>query len=77
MKGNIALLHSYHYTNLDPKDHKKFTQKMGLSSLLVGIGVIMIPVINLISKSELDTTWSCHDSSRMFFLNLFIVNIWN
>lgn len=27
MKGNIALLHSYHYTNLDPKDHKKSHKK--------------------------------------------------
>lgn len=53
MKRNIALLHSYHYTNLDPKDLKKFTQKMGLSNLLVGSGIIMIPVINLISESEL------------------------
>ena len=26
IKGDITLLHSYHYTNLDPKNKKKFTQ---------------------------------------------------
>ena len=69
MKGNIALLHSYHYTNLDPKDHKTFTQKIGLSNLLVSIGVIMIPAINLISKSEL----GYYVGVVMIFLGIFFI----
>lgn len=51
-KGNIQLIHSYHYTNLDPKDLKIYTKKMGIGSAVVGAGVFLIPVINLISHSD-------------------------
>ena len=47
-KGNIQLLHSYHYTNLNLNNKKKFTKKMGIGTMLVGIGCILMPIINLI-----------------------------
>ena len=46
IKENITLLHGYHYTQLDPKDKKVFTKK-------IGIGILVMPIINLISHSEL------------------------
>lgn len=52
IKGNITLLHGYHYTQLDPKDKKIFTQKIGIATLLIGIGTLIMPIINLISRSE-------------------------
>ena len=53
IKGNIILLHDYHYTQLDPKDKRIFTKKVGLGTLLVGIGIVIMPIINLIAHSEL------------------------
>lgn len=53
IKENITILHSYHYTHLDPRDKKVFTKKIGAGTLVVSIGVIIIPIINLISRSEL------------------------
>ena len=53
IKGNITLLHGYHYTQLDPKDKKIFTKKIGIGTLLVGIGIVIMPIINLIAHSEL------------------------
>lgn len=53
VKGNITLLHGYHYTNLDPEDQKSFTKRMGIGSFFVGISVIVMPVINYTTHSEL------------------------
>ena len=41
------------YTQLDPKDKKVFTKKIGIGTLLVSIGILVMPIINLISQSEL------------------------
>ena len=35
IKENITLLHGYHYTQLDPKDKKVFTKKIGIISELL------------------------------------------
>ena len=40
IKENITLLHGYHYTQLDPKDKKVFTKKIGIGTLLVSIGTV-------------------------------------
>lgn len=53
IKENITFLHSYHYAHLDPKDKKVFAKRIGKGGLLVSIGVIVMPIINLIAKSEL------------------------
>ena len=44
IKENITLLHGYHYTQLDPKDKKVFTKKIGIGTLLVSIGILVRPV---------------------------------
>ena len=41
------------YTQLDPKDKKVFTKKIGIGTLLVSIGILVMPIINLISHYEL------------------------
>ena len=46
IKENITLLHGYHYTQV-------FTKKIGIGTLLVSIGILVMPIINLISHSEL------------------------
>ena len=54
IKENITLLHGYHYTQLDPKDKKVFTKKIGIGTLLVSIGILVMPIsFNIISHSEL------------------------
>ena len=53
IKESITLLHGYHYTQLEPKDHKVFTRKIGIATFLVSIGILVMPIINLISHSEL------------------------
>lgn len=35
------------------KDKKVFTKKIGIGTLLVSIGILVMPIINLISHSEL------------------------
>ena len=57
IKENITLLHGYHYTQLDPKDKKVFTKKIGIGTLLVSIGILVmilsILVDTFISKISL------------------------
>lgn len=52
-KGNLALLHWYHYTNLKPEDRGIFAKRIGGGTFLTGAGVFVMPVLNLISGSEL------------------------
>ena len=40
-------------TSFDCKDKKVFTKKIGIGTLLVSIGILVMPIINLISHSEL------------------------
>lgn len=51
-KENIQLIHRYHYINVDRKDLKVYTTKMAKGTLGIGIGVILMPIINMISGSE-------------------------
>ena len=50
--GAVSYTH-LHYTQLDPKDKKVFTKKIGIGTLLVSIGILVRPIINVISHSEL------------------------
>ena len=47
-KGQIQLLHSYHYQNVSEEDKKPYTQKMGIGNFILGIGILMMPYLNLI-----------------------------
>ena len=47
-KGQIQLLHSYHYQNVSEEDKKPYTQKMGIGNAILGIGILTMPYLNLI-----------------------------
>lgn len=52
-KGEIAIIHRYHYANLSEKTRIKFCKGCGIGEIIVGIGCVTMPYINLISQSEL------------------------
>lgn len=47
-KGNIRLIHSYHYINIAQNDIPIFTKKMGIGGMFVGIGIFFMPILNLV-----------------------------
>ena len=36
-KGNFSLIHSYHYRNLDPKDTKSYTKRIGMGGITLAL----------------------------------------
>lgn len=52
-KGNMQLVHRYHYTNVDPEDMKNYSKKLGIGGLIVGIGIALMPILNLITHTEM------------------------
>ncbi len=46
--GQIQLLHSYHYQNVSAEYKNPHTQKMGIGNIILGIGILMMPYLNLI-----------------------------
>lgn len=74
VKGNITLIHSYHYTNLDPKDKTAFTKRMGIGTFIAGIGTFLIPILNLLTDSELGYfVGLCSITFGAFLLIFFII----
>ena len=49
-KGNINLIHNYHYSHVAEKDKPVFCKKMGLWSVFVGMGVFAMPLLNYFVK---------------------------
>ena len=45
-KGNIRLLHSYHYVHVSQEDSKPFSRKMGIGGLMTGGGILFMPILN-------------------------------
>ena len=52
-KGNINLIHNYHYLHVAEKDKPVFCRKMGLRTALVGLGVLIMPILNYFVKVPL------------------------
>ena len=50
-KEQIELIHSYHYTKVAEKDKKQYTEKMGKSCIVIGIGMILTGLIDYITES--------------------------
>jgi preprotein translocase subunit Sss1 len=50
-KEQITLIHDYHYTRVAEKDKKSYTEKMGKACIIMGIGMILMGIINFISKT--------------------------
>ena len=49
-KGNINLIHNYHYSHVAEKDKPAFCKKMGLLAAFVGLGVLIMPLLNYFIK---------------------------
>lgn len=69
-KEQITLIHDYHYTNVTKKDKKFYTEKIGKSCIIIGIGIILTGIIDFISKTAYG--WTCF---VIFFLWGFIMII--
>ena len=41
MKGNISSLHSYHRNRVSEEDRIPFGKKVGLGTIIIGVGIIM------------------------------------
>ena len=44
-KGNISMLHEYHRNNLSEKDRIPFGKQVGLSMIVIGLGIIAFSVL--------------------------------
>lgn len=52
-KENLHLIHSYHYRNVAPEDLSQFARKLGLAGLIVGVGIMLMPIMNRLADFEL------------------------
>ena len=48
MSGNISSIHSYHRKRVSPENILPFGKKVGLGTIIIGIGVILFGVASLI-----------------------------
>lgn len=49
-KGNIRLLHGYHYLNVSSQNIQPFSRNMGIGGVIVGLGIAGMPIINWLTK---------------------------
>ena len=52
-KGNVRLLHGCHYLNVSSRNIQPFTRKMGIGGVIVGFGIVSMPIINWLTKWDL------------------------
>ncbi len=50
-KEQITLIHSYHYTKVSEEDKKDYTEEMGKSIILIGIGSTLAGIIDFITNT--------------------------
>ena len=58
MKGNISSLHSYHRNRVSVEDRIPFGKKVGLGTIIIGVGIIMfsaLSVVTLYTDNEMFT----------------------
>ncbi len=48
-KGNIELLHSYHRHRVSEEDRLPFGKKVGLGTILCGVGIMLFSIFMLLS----------------------------
>ena len=51
LKQKISLLHDYHYKNVKEKDVPAYTRLVGIGLLLIGAGICVTGVFNLIKSA--------------------------
>jgi hypothetical protein len=49
MMGNISSLHSYHRHRVSEKDRLPFGRRVGLGTVIIGIGIIIFSILSAIS----------------------------
>ena len=49
MRGNISSLHEYHRSRVSEEDRIPFGQRVGLGTILIGVGVMVFSVLSAIS----------------------------
>ena len=49
MRGNISSLHSYHRSRVSEEDRIPFGKQVGLSTIIVGIGIIVFSVLSSVT----------------------------
>lgn len=50
-KQKISLIHSYHYKNVKKEDVPAYTRLMGIGLILIGVGICVTGVLNLLYSS--------------------------
>ena len=49
MRGNISSLHSYHRSRVSEEDRIPFGKRVGLGTIIVGIGIIVFSVLSSVT----------------------------
>ena len=49
MRGNISSLHSYHRHRVSEEDRIPFGKKVGLGTIIVGLGVVVFSILSAIT----------------------------
>ena len=49
MKGNISSLHSYHRNRVPEEDRIPFGKKVGLGTIIIGVGIIMFSALSVVT----------------------------
>ena len=49
MKGNISSLHSYHRNRVSEEDRIPFGKKVGLGTIIIGVGIIMFSTLSVVT----------------------------
>ena len=49
MKGNISSLHSYHRNSVSEEDRIPFGKKVGLGTIIIGVGIIMFSALSVVT----------------------------
>ena len=50
-KQKVSLLHDYHYKNVKEEDLPAYTKEMGLGLIVMGLGIILTGVLDLLESS--------------------------
>ena len=49
--GNVSTIHAYHRKRVSPEDMPAFGRLVGIGSIVIGVGVIMMGVFTLLAQS--------------------------
>ena len=49
MRGNISTLHSYHRHRVSEEDRIPFGKKVGLGTMVIGVGIIIFSVLSTVT----------------------------